>query len=159
MLGRIFPKQIDNTYRGHWLGLVLFAAVVFVRFMMGFNSMVFTRYVATSADRIPLDKYGASADATIITMFALLGLSLFLPALLGALALIRYRAMIPLIYLFLLFHEIGNKIINTIYPSERSAAASDVGYYVVLGVIAATVLGFLLSVTGKRPSLKPIAAD
>jgi hypothetical protein len=35
MLDRIFPRQIDNNLRGHWIALLLFGFYVFGRLGMG----------------------------------------------------------------------------------------------------------------------------
>src|SRR5665213_1845750 len=102
MLTRIFPKQIDNAYRGHWLAIWLMVPIVLLRLVIGFNSMVFARMVATSADGIPLDSFGTAGAEALI---ALLGLYLLLFALLGVVVLIRYRAMIPFMYLLLLIQQ------------------------------------------------------
>ena len=50
MLGRLFPKQMDNTYRGHWLGMWLFVPIVLLELVIGTNSIINTRSVATGAD-------------------------------------------------------------------------------------------------------------
>jgi len=55
MLTRIFPKQIDNTRRGHPAALWLLLAFVLLKFLMSANSLLNTRSVATGGDGIPLD--------------------------------------------------------------------------------------------------------
>jgi hypothetical protein len=89
MLSRIFPKQFDNTYCGHWLGLVLFIPIVALKAVQGFNSVVWTHKVMVSADGIPVDSFGPVAAGEATQMFALLGMYLLVLPLLGAAALIR----------------------------------------------------------------------
>ena len=84
MLNRIFPKQIDNSYRGHRLAIWLFALVVLMELSMGTNSIVNTRSVATSADGIPLDQYGAAGADAVTALFAIAGLFRVLIALQAA---------------------------------------------------------------------------
>lgn len=43
MFDRLFPKQFDNLYRGHWLGLVLFMLVVTVKALQGIVSLLSTQ--------------------------------------------------------------------------------------------------------------------
>jgi hypothetical protein len=159
MLTRIFPKQLDNaSYRGHWLAIVILAAVVIVRFMMGFNSVVFTRSVAGGPDGFLLDSYGAEGAGALLLLFAQLGFYLALFALLGAVVLVRYRAMIPLAYLFFLAQELGSKAILFVHPVARSGVGDNrIATYIVLGVLAATAIGFLLSLTN-RPRREVTAA-
>jgi len=146
MLSRIFPKQIDNAYRGHWLAIWLLVPVVLLRLVIGFNSMAFTRMVATTADGIPLDSFGAAGAEAAVSLFALLGLYLLLFALLGAVVLIRYRAMIPFMYLLMLIQQLGSRVLGLLHPIARSGVSSaQTGSALVLAILAATVVGFVLS--------------
>ncbi len=153
MLTRIFPKQIDNAYRGHWLAIWLMVPIVLLRLVIGFNSMVFARMVATSADGIPLDSFGTAGAEAVIALFALLGLYLLLFALLGVVVLIRYRAMIPFMYLLLLIQQLGSKVLGLLHPIARSGVSSaQTGSALVLGILAATIIGFVLSLLSKSNS-------
>ena len=62
MFNRIFPKQIDNNYRGHWLAIWALLLVVVLKAIQGVESIVNTREVATTADGISLDGLGAVGD-------------------------------------------------------------------------------------------------
>jgi hypothetical protein len=155
MLSRIFPRQIDNAFRGHRLGVWLFAPVVALKLVIGVNSILHTRDVAMGADGIPLDRLGAGADE-VLSLFALLSLSNLMLALLGALATIRYRAMIPLLYLLFLLQQLGGKVLMAMHPVARAGAATlgglSIGTIVTYGLLAATAVGFVLSLipTGKE---------
>lgn len=156
MLGRIFPKQFDNFYRGHWLAIWLLVPIVLLRLVIGANSILNTRLVATTADGIPLDSFGAAGAEAVIALFALLGLYFVLLALLGILVLIRYRAMIPLMYLLLLAQQLGGRVLGLLHPIARSGASSaQLGSALILGILAATVLGFVLSLLGNSRSPEP----
>jgi cyanate permease len=78
----------------------------------------------------------------VVALFALLGLFQLLLALLGAVALIRYRAMVPFVYLFLLIQMLGNRGVALLRPMTETAAP---GSAISLGLLAATLLGFVLS--------------
>jgi len=52
MLSRIFPAQIDNNYRGYRLAIWLLVPIVLLRGLIGFNSIFFSRTVATSAEQL-----------------------------------------------------------------------------------------------------------
>src|SRR5579862_4280134 len=111
ILNRIFPKQFDNVYSGHRLAIWLFGLVVLMELAMGANSIINTRTVAMSADGIPLDSYSAGGADAVIALFAIAGLFRVLLALQGVLVLIRYRAMIPFMYLLLLILHLGSKML------------------------------------------------
>jgi hypothetical protein len=76
MLNRIFPKKIDNNFRGHWLAIWLLVPIVVARLLIGVNSILNTRSVSLSA---------ASAKAGSAVVFKLLALALvgFVPSLLN----------------------------------------------------------------------------
>ena len=151
MLSRIFPTQVDNNYRGHRLAIWLLVPIILLRGLIGFNSIFFARSVATSADGVPLDSFTPAAAGTVLALFALLGLFSLLLALLGLVVLVRYRAMIPFLYLFLLIQEVGNKAVLLAYPVTRSASSGmPAGSIVVFTILAMTLVGFALSLITNR---------
>ncbi len=156
MLNRIFPKQFDNIFRGHRLGLWLFVPIVLLKVLIGVRSIISAREVAQSADGIPLDTYNAAGADAVVGIFALLGLFQLLLGLLGIVALFRYRAMIPFVYLVLLFQMVANRALSVLYPiTESSTSGTPPGFYVSLGILAATVLGFGLSLLNGPRSATP----
>ncbi|HZA55841.1 MAG TPA: hypothetical protein VE616_16445, partial [Candidatus Udaeobacter sp.] len=107
MLDRIFPQQFDNNYRGHKLALWLFALLVLMKLGISLSSILDTYNVVRSADGIPIDTFTSGGAEAVVSVTTLLGLSHFLLASLGVLALVRYRAMIPLMYVLLLAEYLG----------------------------------------------------
>jgi hypothetical protein len=81
MLDLLFPQRIDNTFRGQKAALWLLALMALMRTAMGVSVMFNTHMTAITADGIPLDTYPAAAAANIVAMFALLGLTYFMTAL------------------------------------------------------------------------------
>ena len=153
MLSRIFPKQFDNTYRGHRLGIWLFVLVVLMELSMGTNSMINTRTVAMSADGIPLDQYGAGGADAVIALFAIAGLFRVMLALQGVVVLIRYRAMIPFMYLLLLILHLGSKALLLVNPVAGSGVSSArLGSAFVFAILGMLLIGFVLSILYKSNS-------
>lgn len=69
---------------------------------------IFTgRAAAQSADGIPLGAFGAAGAEAVVALFALWGLSQVVLSAFAVLALTRYRAMIPLMYLLLLLEDLA----------------------------------------------------
>jgi len=152
MLSRIFPRQIDNAYRGHWLGLWLIVPVVLIRLAQGISSMVDPRFIAAGADAIPLDRYAPDAAAAVVALFALLGLSISLLLLFGVVVLIRYRAMIPLLYLIVLLQGAGTKVLVMLHPIARAGTSdSQTASLIVWSILTATIIGFVLSLMQRPP--------
>src|ERR1041384_397384 len=133
MLDRIFPKQFDNTYRGHWLGVALFVPIVLLKAIQGVNSIIMTRQIMTSADGIPLDSFNSAAAQNAIADFALLGMYLLIIPLIGAISLIRYRAMIPFLYLMLFMAVMGTVLSIPIHQRGNIGGGVLAGYLVITG--------------------------
>lgn len=157
MLSRIFPRQIDNTYQGHVLAIWLLAPVVLLKMAMGFNvaglnPWVSSRFVLISADAIPVDTYAPEVASVVVFMFQSWGLALLVIALLGALALLRYRAMLPLMYLALGIEQVGRKVMSMTSPIIRAEETSGISFGAAINwaLSAALVLGFILSLTRPR---------
>ena len=144
MLERIFPRQIDNRFSGYRAGLWLFALFVAVKLVMTVNSILNPRAVASGPDAIPLDSYSAGGAETVIRLFSLLALGQLALVVLGVVALVRYRAMIPLLYLLLLAEHLGRRAIGVLHPIDRTGG-SPVGLYINLALLAVLVVGLGLS--------------
>ncbi len=156
ILSRIFPKQFDNTYRGHWLGLWLLVPIALVKATQGVNSIINTREVAMKADGIPLESFDGPAATTVVALFVLVGLYALILPLQSLLVLIRYRAMVPFMFLMLLLFQGGGRLLLLLNPLVRSSAQSitfggfSVGTIINLAILAITVLGFVLSLQNKE---------
>jgi hypothetical protein len=150
MLNRLFPEVIDNRYRGHRVGLWLFYPVIFLNAAISLVAIFKSDGGAQSADGIPLDTFGRSGAEAVIGVVAYLGLANLLLVLLGVVSLVRYRAMIPLIYLLLVADWLGHKGINVMKPIVRAGAAH--GGVVSLTIFALTLAGLVLSLLGNDTS-------
>ena len=154
MLARVFPKQIDNaSYRGHWIAIVLLGLVAFLRLLMGVNSILNTRSVAVGADALPLDSFGPAGAQAVLSLFALNAMSNVTLGLLSVIVLLRYRAMIPLTLLLLLFDHVGRRLLLYLHPvvERAESAAPSVGFYLTSGILAALLIGLVFSLFGGRP--------
>jgi hypothetical protein len=151
MFNQLFPQRVDNTYRGHKLALWLFGLIVLMKTAMSVNSIFLGHKIATSADGIPLDTFPPAAAGTIISMFAIWGLAHLMICLLCTLVLFRYRAMVPLMFAFLLLEHLGRKLVLHFLSVARSGAAP--GSYVNLILLAAMIAGLGLSLWSRNAVL------
>ena len=124
MLSLLFPRVIDNRFRGQWLGFWLLAPVLFLKIGIAFGSILTPRQ-ANKADAIDLTTFSRAALSDQVTSTALLGLLHLCIGLICVLAMIRYRAMVPLIYLWLVFEFLGRRAILGLYPIERTPGTSS----------------------------------
>ena len=149
MLTAILPKQADNRFRGQQAAIWIFVLVVIMKTGMAAVSLFNARQAASGADGLPLDRYVGGGAETVLALFALVGLCQLVLALLGALAAIRYRSLIPLFFLVFLLEQLSRKLVLAYYPITRSTTESS-GSIVTMVLLGLMVLGLLLSMIKRR---------
>ena len=151
MLKNIFPKQFDNQFSGHWLSLAILWIVTAFKTLMAYNTAINTRYGAVHADGIPIDSYSPEAGIMVLDIFSKLGNMHFIIVAISLMALIRYRAMVPLIYLILIYEYLTRKLLSTIWTGEPYfKLAESTGGAIVQSIFLMTVVGFGLSLWKRR---------
>lgn len=148
LLIRLFPRQADNRFEGHRAALWLLGLFIALKIAMSVNSIVNTAAIAGGADGFPLDSYGPAAARAVLMLFAALSLGQLALALIALTALIRYRAMVPFIYLVLLGEHVARRVIVQLYDVARAHSIA-VAWYVNIGLAALLTLGLVLSL--RRP--------
>jgi hypothetical protein len=143
MLNPLFPQSADNAYRGSKIALVFFALVVLLKLVIGLNSIFNGHDVASSADGIPVDTFTPAGAQAVVSLFASLGLRDVVICLLCVLALIRYRTLVPFLFVLLLLEQLSRKAINHFLPVARTGAQP--GSVVTLVLLAMMVVGLALS--------------
>lgn len=149
MLNRLFPKHIDNGFDGHRAALWLLGLLIALKLVMSVNSIFNTESVAAGADSIPLASFGPAAAREVLLLFALMSLGHLFLELIALTALIRYRALVPFIYLVLLGEHLARRSIVQSY-SVAGAESSAVAWYVNYGLLALLTLGLVLSLIPTR---------
>jgi hypothetical protein len=145
MLNRLLPAQIDNRYRGHRLALWLLYPITLLNLVIDLVSIFSPDGGAQSADGIPLDTFSAAAARAVVGVAAYLGLADLVLVVFSVLALVRYRAMVPLIYLVIVIEFLAHKGIGLMKPIARTGDTH--GSLVTLALFALSVLGLVLSLT------------
>jgi hypothetical protein len=116
VLDRILPASIDNQYRGHRLALWAFYPITLVTVGRSLIHVFRSDGGAQSIATIPLDTFGSGGAETVVSLFALWGLSQLLIGLLFVLVLLRYRSMLPLMYVLILAEYLGRIAIGFSKP-------------------------------------------
>ena len=141
---RIFPPRFDNEYQGKRAALWLLGLLVALKLVMSINSIVNTSDIARGADGFRLESYGADGARAVLMLFAMVALGQLALALLGLLALIRYKSMVPFVFLLLTAEHAGRRLIVRGYSIERTEALTA-GAYVNLGLLAVLLAGLALA--------------
>ena len=156
MLMRLFPQPIDNDYRGHVLAIWLLVPLALSKVLQGANVAGLlgtgtSRQVLEGVDNVPLRTFPAEAASHLVFLFAAWGLGVFILGLLGLVVLLRYRAMIPLLYLLLVIEQVGRQTLATIHLDRPFVPlAANPATLINWGFLVALVIGFLVSLFGHR---------
>ena len=133
MLDRLFPQNRTNAYRGNLIAKWVFVLFTLVTIARSLVHMFASDGGAQSIATIPLDSFTADgADAVILT-FALWGLSQLLIGVIYGVVLWRYPALIPMMYLLIIF-EYGMRIVlGAIKPIETTGTPPGaIGNYIIV---------------------------
>jgi hypothetical protein len=144
ILGRLFPAQFDNVYRGNRIALWLFYPLTAMTLWRSQHHIFAPDGGAQSIATIPLDTYTEGGAQGIITIFALWGLAQLAMGLVMLLAAIRYKSMIPLLWLFIFLEYGGRRLIGIYKPLETVGTAPGAVAGYVLPIVALVMLVFAL---------------
>ena len=106
MIQRLLPVSVTNDYRGHPLAKWVFVALTVISIGRSLVHMFAADGGAGSIASITLDAFSPGGSNTIITMFALWGLSQLIIGLVYVVLLWRYQSLIPLMYVFFVFEYV-----------------------------------------------------
>ncbi len=112
----ILPKVIDNNYQGAKLSQYFFYCLTAVTLWRSQHHLLATDGGAQSIATIPLDTFSSGAASTIVGVFALWGLSQLLIAFIYLLISVRYRSLIPLMYIIMIAEYAGRLAIGMYKP-------------------------------------------
>jgi hypothetical protein len=149
VFNELFPHRVDHTYRGYKPAVWLFALVVSVKIAQSLSAIFYGYATAIAADGIPLDTFPPEAGRAMLSIFARLGLRHLMLCLFGIVALVQYRALIPLMFALFLLELIGARLILRFIPI---GTGTPIGSDVNLALIAVAVAGFALSLRSERRS-------
>ena len=157
MLSLIFPKNLNNEYRGYKLAIWLLVLLLLFKTSISVNALDWNPYMTSSevfqrADRIPLDTFSENAGDTAVLLIAVWGVTHLVLNVLGFIAVVRYRAMIPLIYLLMAIDHIGRRLAVDAFPIVRVSEGTDgsVDIPVTFILIALVLIGLGMSLTTPR---------
>lgn len=126
MLNRVFPASFGNQFPGQNVALYVFYALTALTLWRSQHHLFADDGGAQSIASIPLDTYSSNAADTVVGIFGLWGVSQLIIGLIYLLAAIRYRALIPFLYLlFTLEYAMrlwvgANKTIETVETAPGS---------------------------------------
>lgn len=152
-MDKLFPKIIDNNYQGSKIAIIIFFVVNIIKFLMGLNisglnPFIDNVHILKEVDKIPLDDFPQKASQLIIDSSASWALLLLIMSILGFLILIRYRAMLPIMFLTYLLEQIGRQFLNYSEKFKNSDFVFELSManMINFGLSFMLLLGLILSI-------------
>ena len=132
MINKILPNIVDNNYRGNKIALWFFYLITAMTVVRSCIHIFKHDGGAQSIATIPLDTYTNGGAEAVIFIFAYWGLSQLLFGILYVIVAMKYKSLIPLMYLSLLV-EYGGRFIISLFKSLETVgqAPGGVGNYVL----------------------------
>jgi len=150
MGSKILPSVADNNYRGHKIALWFFYLITAVTIGRSLIHMLKDDGGAQSIATIPLDTYTDAAAATVILIFSYWGLSQLMFGIIQLIVALKYRSLIPLMYLMLIIEWGGRFLISLWKPIETAGQAPGGIGNIILPFVC--LLMFFLSINEKSKS-------
>lgn len=144
----ILPPQLDNRFPGHRFVVGVFGIMTVLTLGRSLFHMFAPDGGAQSVAHIPLSTYPLPAAQAVIFVFALWGLSQLLMGIVYVVALIRYRALIPLLLLLMAAEYAGRILIHT-YRILETTATPPGAYADRLTLPLALILLYFCRPTGR----------
>lgn len=95
MLETLFPKTVDNNYKGHKLAKWILYFYVFKSFFAGCVHMFAADGGAQSIGSVALGSFTDGGADSVVTMFGMWGMEQFVIGLIAVVILWRYKSLIP----------------------------------------------------------------
>jgi hypothetical protein len=147
VLNRILPERIDNRFRGRALALWLFVPIVLQKLAESLTHLFKADGGAQSISTMPLDTYPSSAATNVIGLMARIGVEQLLVVTLLVLAGLRYRAMIPLMYVLIVAQYFASKGISQMKPLVLAGTSGASIPHLVIAILS--IIGLVLSLIGR----------
>ena len=144
MLDRLFPKAVDDRFEGRRAALWILWLLAVLMLIVGTRSILAAEAVAVGADGIPVHDFGPVGARTVLMLFALDSVGTLTMGLLSVAVLIRWKALVPFLYLLLLGGQIVRRIVIQAYAIPR-ADGSIGGIWLIVFVLGLLGFGLLLS--------------
>ncbi len=130
---KVLPKVIDNQYKGNNIAKQVFLAITILTLIRSLIHVFAPDGGAQSIATIPLDTYTQAGAASVIMVFSLWGLSQLLMGVMYLVVCLRYKSLIPAMYVLLIAEYIMRIVIGMMKPIETvGTAPGGVGNWIIV---------------------------
>ena len=142
MLEKILPRQVDNSYNGHKLALYFFYFITLVTIGRSCIHIFASDGGAQSIATIRLDTFTQGGAEGVIYLFAQWGIAQLMVGLMYLMVALRYRRLIPLMYVFI-FIEWSSRIVLAFFKSIETAGVAPAAILQFVMVLVIPVVFYL----------------
>jgi hypothetical protein len=145
----VLPKTIDNTYSGTIIPKIFFYVVIVFTIIRSLIHVLSPDGGSMSIATIPINKYSYEAANTVIYLFGVWGLSQLIMGLFYVIVGLKYKSLIPLMYVFITLEYVMRIVIGHLKPIFTVATApGTIGNYILVPL--AIIMLFLSILTKKQ---------
>ena len=148
---KVLPKEVNNNYEGRKIALYFFYLFTIMTVVRSLIHMFAPDGGAQTIATIPLDTFTNEGASTVILIFSLWGLSQLIMGIFYVIVSLRYKSLIPLMYLFILIEYLMRLILGTLKPIETSGTAPGAIINFIFPPLV--LILFLLSINFRKPSI------
>lgn len=132
---QLLPDVIDNQYGGSKIAQYAFLLITAATIIRSLIHVFAPDGGAQSIATIPLDTYPTAASASVIMIFSLWGLSQLLMGFVYLGVYLKYKSLIPAMYVLLIFEYAMRIVIGQMKPIVTSGTApGSVGNWIMVPV-------------------------
>lgn len=151
LFNRLLPPTVTNVYQGYKIALHAFLFITLVTLIRSLIHTFTNDGGAQSIASIPLDRFTTDGADAVVFVFSLWGLSQLLMGLLYLIVYLRYRALVSLMYCFIIAEYVMRLVIGQMKPIvTESTAPGEIGNYVMIPLALV-----LLALSLIRPTTTP----
>lgn len=156
MLSHFLPAQLDNDFRGYKAAIWIFALITAMKLALGFVHIFSADGGAQTLSHIALDSYSAGAAQNVVGLFARMGLEQLWLGAIFVVVLLRYRALIPLMFLLALVAQAGAFALAAFKPLSLTVSSGAAPLHLVLSSLY--IAGLALSLIERKSAVMPPGA-
>ncbi|MCH2046390.1 MAG: hypothetical protein MK212_19910 [Saprospiraceae bacterium] len=145
---KVLPKQINDHYKGRKIALYFFYLFTVMTVVRSLIHMFASDGGAQSIATIPLDTFSEEGASVVVLIFSLWGLSQLIMGVFYVIVSWRYKALIPLMYVFIFFEYLMRLLLGFLKPIVTTGTAPG-GVINYVFVPLAAIL-FVLSISEKK---------
>ncbi len=149
MIEKIFPKTVDNDYQGSKFVKWVLYLIVFKSFFASIVHIFTADGGAQSIGNIALDQLSEGGSDTIITLFAYWGLEQLIIGIIALIVVLRYKSLIPFIWLIYTI-DYSARLIIPLFKPELLVTAPLPGTILDYVLAPLAILMFILALYYKK---------